>query len=223
MSTDPRSDPQTISPPTGINWKRLHALGLPAGSVRALLAILVFGTALGLLAFVPNQELPDYLREFLFIILGHYFASRKRVGQVPEAGPPPLYLPNGSVRLVLIAGCVGVAALLYQRGQLTNPGQNPGAVTLWLIGGFLLGVALSSVSGWLVGKNGHPPRILEDGRALISIAAAIVLVALVWNRFLRVVSPERIDATLGAWFSFGRFRLEHILAAVVGFYFGSRS
>ncbi len=214
---------EAANPTPTLDWRRLHALGLPAGSIRGLLALLVFGTVWGLLALQPTQEVPDYLRDLLFIIMGHYFATRRRAGQAQEPGPPPLFLPNGSVRLLLVAGSVGVGALLYSRGQLTAPGQHPGVVTLWLVGGFLLGVALNAMSGWYLGPDRHPPRVVEDVRALISVAAALVLVGLVWNRLYAVVPPDQIDQAFAPWFQLGRFRLEHALAAVVGFYFGSRS
>lgn len=211
------------SSPTAVDWRRLHALGLPAGSVRALLALLVFGTALGLLALRPTQEVPDYLRDLLFIIMGHYFASRRRASEVPEPGPAPLYLPNGSIRFLLLGGCLGVGGLLYSRGQLTTPGQHPGVVTLWLVGGFLLGVALNAVSSLILGRDRRPSRIFEDVRAVVSLVAATILVVMVWNRLYGIIPPEQIDQALTPWFRLGKFRLEHALAAVVGFYFGSRS
>jgi hypothetical protein len=220
MKTDLEAD----IPPSAVDWRRLHALGLPAGSIRALLALLIFGTALGLLALRPTEEVPDYLRDLLFIIMGHYFASRHRAGMgVEEPGPSPLFLPRGSVRVLLIAGCLGVGVLLYSRGQLTTPGQHPGVVTLWLVGGFLLGVALNSLSRWVLGRDRRTPRFIEDTRAMVSIVAALVLVALVWNRFHVVVPPDQIDQAVAPLFHLGKFRLEHVLAAVVGFYFGSRS
>jgi hypothetical protein len=218
-----KTDLEPATPAPVVDWRRLHALGLPAGSVRGLLAIVVFGTALGLLALRPTEEVPDYLRDLLFIIMGHYFASRHQASQVPEPGPSPLFLPNGSVRILLIAGCLGVGALLYSRGQLTSPGQHPGVVTLWLVGGFMLGVSLNALWGSILGRDRRSPRIVEDARALISMAAALALVALVWNRLYVVVSPEQIDQAVAPVFHFGKFRLEHALAAVVGFYFGSRS
>jgi hypothetical protein len=217
------TDNEVASPPPADDWRRLHALGLPAGSIRGLLALLVFGTTWGLMALRPTQEVPDYLRDLLFIILGHYFASRRRAGEVVEPGPAPLYLPNGTIRILLVAGCIAVAALLYNRGQLTAPGQHPGVVTLWLLGGFLLGVALNATWDTILGKDRHAPRIFEDIRAMISIVAALILVLLVWNRLYIVVPPEQIDQALSPVFHFGKFRLEHALAAVVGFYFGSRS
>jgi hypothetical protein len=214
---------ETSVPRSQVDWRRLHALGLPSGSVRALLAILIFATTWGLLALRPSQEVPGYLRDLLFVIMGHYFASRRRADQVDEPGPPPLYLPRGSVRLVLVAGCVAVAVLLHRRGQLTAPDENPGVVTLLLVGGFLLGVALSAVSAWWMGRGARPARFVEDLRALISMSAAVILVILVWNRLLLFFPPGQIDASFARWVHLGRYGPEHALAALVGFYFGSRS
>ena len=111
-----------------VEWRRLHALGWPAGSVRALLAILVFGTRSGLAGAPTNpggSRLPP--RPPFSSSWAHYFASRHRASQVSEPGPGPLFLPNGSVRVLLIAGTLAVGGLLYSRGQLTAPGQQPGS------------------------------------------------------------------------------------------------
>jgi hypothetical protein len=140
-----------------LDWRRLHALGLPEGSVRALLAILICATIWGLLLLRPDREVPDYLRDLLFIIMGHYFAARRRASEVEEPGPPPLYLPRGSVRLVLVAGFIAVAVVLLRRGQLTSIGQHPGAVTLILVAGFLLGVVMSAGSRWWRERGHRPP------------------------------------------------------------------
>jgi hypothetical protein len=214
---------ETTGPQPQVDWRRLHALGLPSGSVRALLALLIFATAWGLLVLRPTEDVPDYLRDLLFIIMGHYFAARHRADHGAEAGPPPLYLPRGSVRLVLVAGCVAVAVLLFRRGQLVAMEKNPGAVTLLLIGGFLLGVMLNGVATWWR-ERGHPsPRVVEDLRAVISMAAAMALAVLVWNRLVPIFPPGRIDTLFARWVHLGHYGPEHILAAVIGFYFGSRS
>jgi hypothetical protein len=196
---------------------------MPAGSVRALLAILIFATVWGLLIVKPDKEAPDYLRDLLFIIMGHYFAARRRSGPDEEPGPAPLYLPRGSVRLFLIAGSIAVAMLLFQRGQLTALDANPGVVTLLLVGGFLLGVALNTLSTWWRNRGHHTLRIIEDLRAIISMVAAVILVLLVWNRYFDLFPPRTVEVFLSPRLHLGRFGLEHMLAAVVGFYFGSRS
>jgi hypothetical protein len=106
---------------------------------------------------------------------------------------------------------------------LTALDKNPGVVTLLLVGGFLLGVVFNAAATWWRDR-GHPPsRIVEDLRALISMAAAVILVVLVWNRLLLFFPPDRVDALFVRWVHLGRYGPEHVLAAIVGFYFGSRS
>jgi hypothetical protein len=218
-----RMDIQTAGSQSQVDWRRLHALGLPAGSVRALLAVLIFGTTWGLLVVRPNQEVPDFIRDLLFIIMGHYFAVRRRSGPAEEPGPPPLYLPRGSVRLLLVAGSAAVAVLLFQRGRLTAVDDNPGVVTLLLIGGFLAGVAINTLATWWNERGHHTPRIVEDLRALIAMAAAGALVILVWNHVVVLFPTDSVDTLLSSRIHLGRLGVEHVLAAVVGFYFGSRS
>jgi hypothetical protein len=188
-----------------------------------LLAILMFATAWGLVVFKPSQEVPDYFRDLLLIIMGHYFAARRSADPDAVPGPPPLYLPRGTVRLLLVTGSVAVAVLLYRRGQLTAVEENPGVVALILIGGFLLGVVLNAFATWWRDRGHKTPRIVEDLRALIAIAAAVGLAVLAWNRLLLYFPTDSIDTFLSPWVHLGRYGPEHILAAVVGFYFGSRS
>jgi hypothetical protein len=184
---------------------------------------MMFATTWGLLLLKPSQDVPDYLRDLLFIIMGHYFAVRNRPAQDREPGPPPLYLPSGSVRSVLVAGCVAVAVLLYLRGQLSSLDRNPGVVTLLLVGGFLLGVAVNSLTVWWLGEGRRSPRFVEDLRAVVSLAAAILLIILVWSRLYLPSLSAQIHGAFADWIHLGRFGPEHVLAAIVGFYFGSRS
>jgi hypothetical protein len=183
----------------------------------------MFATTWGLLVLRPHQEVPDYLRDLLFIIMGHYFAARRRLGTSEEPGPPPLYMPRGSVRLFLIVGTVGAAVLLYGSGELTDLNKNPAGVTLLLIGGFLLGVAVNSISTWWKDRGHHTPRLVEDLRAMMSIVAAVILAVLIWNQVFVIFPTDSVRALLPPRAHLGRFGVEHILAAVVGFYFGSRS
>ncbi|AGA30247.1 hypothetical protein [Singulisphaera acidiphila] len=207
---------------TPVDWRRLHAYGWPGGSVRALMAILIFGTLWAHLALRPDREVPDSLRDLLFIILGHYFAVRGRQGIDPEGGPPPLYLPRGAVRLILIAGFLVVGALLHQQGRLTQVGKNPGVVTLILAAGFLLGVVMQRIMT-LWSHGGRIPRAIEDVRATFSLVAAIGLAVLIWDQLLPFLPPS-VHGTLNhVLLGFGRYGPEHLLAAIVGFYFGSRS
>jgi hypothetical protein len=184
---------------------------------------MIFATTWGLLLLKPSQDVPEYLRDLLFVIMGHYFAARTRAARDQEPGPPPLYLPRGSVRSFLVAGSVAVAGLLYHRGQLTSLDRNPGVVTLLLVGGFLLGVAVNALTAWWLGEGRRSPRFIEDVRAIVSLAAAILLIILVWSRFYLPSFSVQIHSVFEDWIRLGRLGPEHVLAAVIGFYFGSRS
>jgi hypothetical protein len=96
-------------------------------------------------------------------------------------------------------------------------------VTLLLVGGFLLGVVARKFSQWRADRGARIPRVLEDARAALALAAAVVLVALVWNRFFPFLPKPRPGVFDDLRLQFGKYGPEHVAAAVVGFYFGSRS
>jgi hypothetical protein len=213
----------TSAVPAPGDWRRIHALGLPAGSVRALLALIVFGTIWAWLLLNEDYEVPQYLQNLLFIIMGHYFAARHETKRDEAGGPPPLFLPVGSVRLILLGGFVAVAILLFQQDRVWIPHGDDakihkGALTLLLVAGFLIGVAVARLWSWWTG-GARVPRWLEDVRAVISLAAAILLVLLVFNLInlddLGLIQPFNQLAEGNG--------LKGSLAAIIGFYFGSRS
>lgn len=216
--------PNSSKPPAAARpWRKVHALGLPEGSIRAVLAVAVFATIWVLVANHPQEEVPDYLRDLLFIVMGHYFASRKRIATVETPGPGPLFLPRGTIRIVIFAGFAGVAYLLLRRGRLLDPLHNPGVVTLMLAGGFLLGVILARVGDWWRGQGHAGPRWVEDVKAVVAMAAALALILMVWNRYDPVLIPRIPDAVGGLSLRLGKYGPEHVMGAIVGFYFGSRS
>src|SRR5262245_56136673 len=95
---------------------RRHTFGWPAGSVRALLALLVVGLTCALILLSPVGKpatIPPYLLYLLFMIIGNYFAVRGHVHQ--EHQPPPLHLPKGLIRTVLLGGLVTAVVVEYVR------------------------------------------------------------------------------------------------------------
>src|SRR5688500_15009365 len=109
--------PATPATPAALapHWRKLHAFGLPGGSIRALLAVAVFAGIWAWLWRRPDEAVPVSLQNLMFIIMGHYFAARAKKESGPDAGPPPLFLPKGTVRLILIGGFIAVAAALFYR------------------------------------------------------------------------------------------------------------
>ena len=194
------------------DWRRVHAFGLPGGSIRGLLALAMFGAVWGHLALIPEVRLPEYLQNLMFIILGHYFAARNQP-PAPVPGPNPLYLPRGVLRACFVTGFIAIAALLAHQGhaRLDEPDTlAPGLLTLILVAGFLLGVVSTRLVGLWTRGGRRLPRVVEDLRAMVSLAAAVVLILMVFD----VWEPP---------FPVQRFLVEDVLAAIVGFYFGSRS
>jgi len=193
------------------NPTRQHAFGLPVGSVRAVLALMLFGGIWVWLATRPTEQVPHFLENLMFIIMGHYFAAR--AAREPGAGPAPLYLPKGTVRTILIGGFAIVAGYLFYRSQILTSSRpvtltNAG-VTLILVTGFLLGVLRSRLFH-------RTTRWLEDLRASVALCAGIALLLIVFNVF-HVPDQSWLQHLLV------RFRTEDVLAALVGFYFGSKS
>ena len=195
--------------------KAHYAFGLPSGSIRALLALLIFGGIWAWMWLRPDADVPAYLRDLMFIIMGHYFAARHQAAA--DVGPPPLYLPRGSIRSVLLGGFVVLGGALVYRHRMLVGGDLPrlshAGVTLILIAGFMLGVLAAHLT-----RHGLP-RYVEDGRAAVSLFAGAVLLLLVFG-FLHVPDTGRLHE-VQRWLLL--YRAEDVLAAVVGFYVGSKS
>ncbi|HEU5118236.1 MAG TPA: hypothetical protein VFT74_16580, partial [Isosphaeraceae bacterium] len=205
------------------HWSELYPFGLPAGSVRALLTIGIVGTAWGLIVLHPDTALPGYLRDLLFLVLGHYFALRRGQGEPMEAGPPPLFLPRGSVRLLVVATFVATLVLVIRNGGLRRVDDTPAAYSLLLVLGFLLGVLSSRFAHFLKRRGHRPHRVFADARAGIALLAAIILLVLAWNQIYAFLPMPR-DVPLGrARVPLSQYGLEYVFSAVVGFYFGARS
>ncbi len=220
-----RTHPHPLAPPR-------HPLGLPAGSVRAILALMVFGLFWALL-LVPGGEkeirIPLYLYYLIFLILGSYFSSRGTASHAPgEKVSNPLYLPRGSLRLIMVVGFIAALGWgFYQDPNILrrlNPMEArdadalpPAYLPLLIVGAFLLGNVLNRLATLLsTDSPKRPPAWFQDVQAWISLLAMIGLGVEV---ILRLViyprsSPDQ-QFDLPHW--------EGFLAAVVSFYFGARA
>lgn len=190
-----------------------HPLGLPAGSIRAILSIGIVAAFLTFLCHPSATHVPLYL-QFMTFGLFLFFASHGRT--IGMAGHSPLYLPKGTLRILLVlAMIVGVAWEIYQDPASMVARLKPRDVELdsWTVlfsaalGGFFL--------GWLLA---HGPwrniAAFQDLMAWVALVALLLVVAeALWKGF---VDPK---ATLLE----NRPQWEAILLAVVSFYFGTRS
>jgi len=183
-----------------IDWP---PLGLPRGSIRALLTLLIVAVVIA--QVVRGQEVELLWAETLMIALAHYFTSRRFVNLPPdvirrlaaeghiEEERNPLFLPRYSIRVILVLAFLGLGAYLYWENRLFEP---QALSVLGVVFAYLLGIVLR------FGRF----RVWED------LKAVVVLLVLLY--------------TAGAYLAnrpdLAPYQLRDISLGLVLFYFGSR-
>jgi hypothetical protein len=226
MATLPDQAHAAIAPPATIRPLR-QPLGLPAGSVRALLTLMVLGIiwTLMLLPEEKHVKIPLYLFYLMFLILGHYFAAHGHTIRGANTGSAsPLRLPRGSIRGLIILGFLGVLGYRYylQRDyehlfDLEEPLVEQPYLPFILVGAFFLGLFVSHVVARpLSGPDRSPPAWFQDFQAWIALLATLGLVVVILILF--VINPGLAKENRLDWPP-----LQNTLAAIISFYFGMRS
>ena len=206
--------------------KPRHALGLPAGSIRAILALgvlgylwlLVLSPAKGggpLLAGAQASRAFIYLQVLMVLILAHFYTAHGKTIGGAVSDRSPLGMPRGSVRFFLLAAYLGLAYYMYhQKLNFQIPETGPVFLDLAiLVSAFIFGHVST---GMVRGISGTLPAWYQDIQAWFALIAlltlgVIVLIRLVINTnvdFEKQIDPEVV---------------EMVLAGFVGFYFGARS
>jgi hypothetical protein len=204
-----------------------QALGLPAGSVRAILALAVLGL-LWLIVLRPLFGQPAPLGEFklplvfvylqllMVLILAHFFAAHGSSIRPGDAGRSPLGLPRGSVRFLLLAGYLGLIFYLWHtKPNFEYPPQGEFLLLLAVMltsffAGHLLTAAVRAMSG------GTLPAWFQDIQAWVALMALLALAVI-------LVVQLFINPSLSLGTQIEMPTVEAILAGLVGFYFGARS
>ena len=164
--------------------KSLPPLGMPAGSVRALLTLMV--VAVVVLELSRGREVGILWIETLLIALAHYFTSRRFVALSPvvrrrlesegvlQEERHPLFLPRHSIRTLILGAFAGLAVYLHREGRLWDVQ----AITLLgIVFAYVLGAVVRSITAWFGRwRTGPPSRLWADLRAVV-VLAAVALVA----------------------------------------------
>lgn len=183
-----------------------HPLGLPAGSVRAILALSVFGTAMILL--VLQRPIDQNLWLANTVVLAYYFATRQHGAAAEAAGPQPLGLPRGTVRWLMILSFT--AATVYLVSVWRSEGralvEQPSFFPLLAVGSFFLGRALQVVTAGFAAHPGLVMGTVNNVKALAALISAAAVVAL----FLFEIKMEHA------------LHVERVILSFIIFYFGSR-
>jgi Kef-type K+ transport system membrane component KefB len=189
-------------------------LGLPSGSVRAYLTLLVL--AVIVVEVVRGHPLALVWSETLMIVLAHYFTSRRLIDLPAEVmrrlqaeghvdrEANPLFMPRHSIRTIIVLTFVGLAAYLYHAGRIREPEALSILVTVFA---YMIGVVGRSMWTWWT-RNRKVSRAgwWDDAKAVVvMIALVITAAAYLIDRPELLPKPLNV-ATLG----------------LVLFYFGSR-
>ncbi|MBM3998082.1 MAG: hypothetical protein FJ297_00830 [Planctomycetes bacterium] len=191
-------------------------LGLPEGSVRALLSLMIVSVVV-LETARGQRELALSMMECLMMVLALYFSNRRFV-RLPkstmeqlekDASIPsdrhPLFLPRYSIRILILASFIGLAVYLHREERLFT---DKTLLNLGLVASYLLGALLRPI-GVLLRHWEFPAALLErfaDARALVILVAVGIVSAGYWFDF---------GAQLPKWFEPAAL---HLLL----FYFGAR-
>jgi hypothetical protein len=217
----------SMSPVPAAPRYRRHALGLPAGSVRALLAFMVLAV-LWLLALFANREEGEtyaltkplplafiYLQYVMILILAHFFAAHGGSIGKHVSAHSPLGLPSGSVRFLLLAGYLGLVGwLVYNRREFVPVQEGTLILPLVLLTGFFVGFIITKLVQ--ASSGDQLPFWFQDVQAWVALLAVIGLtvIAIVYV-FIFPNIQEKLH--------FDMTGIETIVSAIVGFYFGARS
>ena len=157
-------------------------LGLPTGSVRALLTLIVVAVVVARVALGKSPD-PLWI-ETLLIALAHYFTSRRFVSLPPDVmlrleqegviakERHPLYLPKNSIRTIIVGAFVGLGIYLYREPRLVTP---EAVALLSMVFAYLLGAIVRSVSGWFAKRRSQPiTGVWGDLKALIVLGAIVI-------------------------------------------------
>ena len=193
-------------------------LGMPTGSVRALLALMVVAVVITKMArgdaFHDEHDL--LWVETLLISLSHYFTSRRFVSLTPQVRQQleedgvidrerhPLFLPRNSIRIIIVGSFVWLTYHLYSNNRICE--HHAGSL-LAMMGAFLLGCVVRNISHWRKPKAAPTKSgTWGDLKALAALGAVLV-----------VAVPEFLDLSNAMPSEFYRVALGFML-----FYFGSR-
>lgn len=200
-----------------------YPLGLPPGSVRAIISIVITGMFL-VLAIYPRPEgaepvhIPVFLFALLPMVLLFFIAHGRSIRPADGNVRSPLYLPRGTVRVLLAVAFLGVLGYQYFTNhdelimRLTPNPTDVREVPVLMFAimiGFLIGhiLRIGPWSNWPVYQN------------FLAWASLIALLLLLADLVLEFVIKPSVQGE----FAFDTFPFEAVLSGVIAFYFGARS
>ena len=157
-------------------------LGLPVGSVRAILTLFVVSVVT--LSVARGHDLDLVWTETLLIALAHYFTSRRFVSLPPEVlariqkegvleqEGNPLFLPRHSIRLLIVGSFIALGVFLFRQNRLWEPRA---VSLLGIVAAYVLGAIARNISSWFGSRTGRRASAgWGDFKAIIALLAMAV-------------------------------------------------
>ena len=178
----------------------MEPLGLPQGSVRALVTLILCGTICFLM--ISAAPLPPTLELVLAIVMGYYFGHRSKADR--DAEHHPLYLPFGAIRCLILAAFIVTAIITASEDRLLDP---PVVDVMALVLGLFLGALVKYILQKLEGERfGDLSAFIGNIKGVLVILAAVTIAVL-------IISDQYSSIDL-------KWRIS--LVTFVAFYFGVR-
>jgi hypothetical protein len=193
-------------------------LGLPPGSVRGILSLLIVGQFWLLLLLPDANKVPIPINLYMLLsLVALFFVSHgKSIATRSDPTPSPLHLPGGALRFIIVGGTIAVIAYLYSNHEdwlMDRLKLDPAQISLWpqivsaYVGGFGIGYIMRHL----------PIRHFWGFQAFQAWLAMIVLgllvVEIVIQAFINASLKDKLD--LRTW--------EAVVTGVAAYYFGVRS
>src|SRR4051812_31940314 len=160
-------------------------LGMPAGSVRAMLTLMTVGFIV--VQTARGRPVSLLWFESLIIVLAHYFAHRRFVPLSPalreklppedliEDEPNPLFLPRHSLRTIIVLSFVGLAIYLGCQGRLRDPVGVPVFIS---VTSYFLGIGFGALAArWYKAKPCYGATWFDDLKAIVTLMAIALAIA----------------------------------------------
>jgi len=194
-----------------------HPLGLPAGSVRAVLALMIVSLfwTIVLLPERRNVPIPLFLYFLLVPIVMFFFAHGRTIA---VGTPSPWGLPRGTFRVLIVlisAGAIGLHYYLYGVGPWAKFEVRAPDLEAWpkLLLAMVLGLSLGRLIGNGPWRNS---AAFQDIQAWVSLLGMLGL-------GLETILHVLVRPQLGEDLKMDLSTLEAILTGIIAWYFAARS
>jgi hypothetical protein len=192
-------------------------LGLPPGSIRGILSVLIV-SIFWILLLVPDAQaikIPLNLYFLLSLVMVFFVAHGKSIARRDEPQASPLWLPGGTLRFLIVVGTIAVMAYIayehperFERldldlEQLSNWKYYMAALGIGFILGYLTRILPFRHAWWFLA--------FQAWVAILSMA--ILFFELVFQALINIHLPNPVEGLM--WHT--------AVTGIVAFYFGSRS